>query len=295
MDRIQNYHPHYDNDYLSRPDFLLEKLFLSFFNYQNSPCRIVMVIIDGHTHFAGPEKGLPPNSVEELLSIMDANCIDAVVTTPPYSSIGADRTYDDANAFIANAMEKVPDRIFGFVRVNPHLQENALNSIEHCIKSKGFKGIKLHPRNEAFPINSEKLVFPIAELAGKLKVPLLFHTGDPDTYGFAQPTLVGDLADYFPEVTIIVGHMGKRLYEDAILVASWFDNVILEISFQSPREIMRAVERVGADRIVYGSDMPFGIPEIAMMSVKLCKISEKEKELILGLNMARILGIGGDV
>ena len=252
-----------------------------------------MVIIDGHTHFAGPEKGLPPNSVEELLSVMDANGIDAVVTTPPLSSIGADRKYDEANAFISEAMKKAPNKIFGFIRVNPHFLEHALSSIQDGVKHKGFKGIKLHPRNEAFPINSEELVFPIAELASKLKVPLLFHTGDPDTCGFAQPTLVGDLADTYPEVTIIVGHMGKRLYEDAILVARWFDNIILETSFHTPREIGRAVERVGADRVVYGSDMPFGIPEISIMSVRLCKISEKEKELILGLNMARILGIKG--
>ena len=60
-------------------------------NFQESIYRIIMIIIDGHTHFAGPRKGLPPNSVEELLSIMDANGIDAVVTTPPYSFIGSDR------------------------------------------------------------------------------------------------------------------------------------------------------------------------------------------------------------
>ncbi len=252
-----------------------------------------MVVIDGHTHFAGPEKGLPPNSVKELLSIMDMNDIDAVVTTPPLSSIGADRKYDEANAFISKAMKEAPNRIFGFIRVNPHFLDHALSSIEEGVKRQGFKGIKLHPRNEAFPINSEKLVFPIAELAGKLKVPLLFHTGDPDTYGFAQPTLVGDLADTFPEVTIIIGHMGKRLYEDAILVARWFDNIILETSFHTPREITRAVERVGADRVIYGSDMPFGIPEIALMSVRLCKLSKSEKEMILGLNMAHILGIKG--
>ncbi len=249
------------------------------------------MIIDGHTHFAPPGKGLPPNSLEELLSIMDACGISAVVTTPPYSSIGADRTYDEANAFISKAMERAPDRIFGFIRVNPHLRENALNSIEDGVKNKGFRGIKLHPRNEAFPINSKELIFPIAELASMLRVPILFHTGDPDTYGFAQPALVGDLADHFPDVTMIVGHMGKRLYEDAILIARWFDNVVLETSFHTPREIKRAVERVGPNRLIYGSDLPFGIPEVEMMSVKLCEISEKEKEMILGLNMAEILGL----
>ena len=251
----------------------------------------ILVVIDGHTHFAGPEKGLPPCSVEELLSVMDANGVDAVVTTPPYSSIGPDRTYEEANAFIADAMEKEPKRIIGFVRVNPHLLEHALESIEAGVKHKGFRGVKLHPRNEAFAINSEELVFPIANLAAELKIPLLFHTGDPDTYGFAQPTLVGDLANAFPDVTMIVGHMGKRLYEDAIVMARCFDNIVLETSFHSPREITRAVDRVDADRVVYGSDMPFGIPEIEMMNIKLCNFTSEEEKMILGQNMARILGI----
>jgi predicted TIM-barrel fold metal-dependent hydrolase len=248
-----------------------------------------MVVIDGHTHFAPQGKGLPPCTVEELLSTMDRNGIDAVVTCPPYSSIGKDRTYEDANEFLADSIEEAPGRILGFVRVNPHLQEHALATIRLAIKDQGFMGVKLHPRNEAFAINNEDLAFPIAELASKLRVPLLIHTGEPDTYGFAQPTLVGGLAEAFPDLTLVIGHMGKRLYEDAILVARWFENIILETSFRSPREITRAVKRVGADRVVYGSDMPFGIPEVEMMKIRLCDISSHEKEMVLGTNMARIL------
>ncbi|UCH57637.1 MAG: amidohydrolase family protein, partial [Candidatus Bathyarchaeota archaeon] len=214
-----------------------------------------MVIIDGHTHFAGPGRGLPPNTVEDLLSVLDRNGIDSVVTCAPYSSIGKDRTYDEVNGFLAGSMKKAPERIIGFIRVNPHLQEHAMKSIEAGIKEQGFRGVKFHPRNDAFAINSEELVFPIAEQAVKLEVPILIHTGEPDTYGFAQPTLVGDLADSFPGLPLIIGHMGKRLYEDAICVARWFENIILETSFRSHREITRAVRRVGADRVVYRSDM----------------------------------------
>lgn len=250
-----------------------------------------MVIVDGHTHFGREGKGLPPNSVEDLLTIMDRNGIDAVVTCAPYSSIGEDRTYDEANEFIAESMRAVPGRIVGFVRINPHLQENALKSIEEGVRKHGFMGIKYHPRNEAFPINSEELSFPLAELAVKLRVPILIHTGEPDTYGFAQPTLVGDLADSFPDLTLIIGHMGKRLFEDAILVGKWFENVILETSFRNPRDIARAVRKVGADRVIYGSDMPFGLPEIEMMKVRVCDISEEEKELVLGGNISRILEV----
>ncbi len=250
-----------------------------------------MVVIDGHTHFAGPGKGFPPNTVEELLAIMDGNGIDSIVTCAPYSSIGKDRTYDDANRFLVESMSKAPERIIGFLRVNPHLQEHALRSIEEGVKNQGFKGVKVHPRNEAFAINSEELAFPIAELASKLKVPILIHTGEPDTYGFAQPTLVGDLADSFPDLTLIIGHMGKRLYEDAICVARWFENIILETSFRSHRDIARAVKRVGADRVVYGSDMPFGVPEIEMMKVRLADITAEEKDLVLGDSMARMLSL----
>ena len=250
-----------------------------------------MVVIDGHTHFAGPGKGFPPNTVEDLLAIMDGNGIDSIVTCAPYSSIGKDRTYDDANRFLVESMSKAPERIIGFLRVNPHLQEHALKSIKDGVKNHSFKGIKFHPRNEAFAINSKELIFPLAELASKLKVPFLIHTGEPDTYGFAQPTLVGDLADSFPDLTLIIGHMGKRLYEDAICVARWFENIILETSFRSHRDIARAVKRVGADRVVYGSDMPFGVPEIEMMKVRLSDITPEEKSLVLGDSMARILGL----
>jgi len=255
--------------------------------------EITLNVIDGHTHFAGPGKGLPPNTVGDLLSMMDRNGIDRVVTCPPYSSIGGCRTYDECNRFIAGAMKEAEGRIIGFVRVNPHLGENALDSIRWAVEEEGFRGVKVHPRNEAFAINSEELAYPIADLAARLRVPLLIHTGDPDTYGFAQPTLVGDLADAFPDLTLIVGHMGKRLYEDAILVARWFENVILETSFRSPRQIARAISRVGADRVVYGSDMPFGMMEVEKMKIDLCGIGDEEREMVLGGNMARILGLEG--
>ena len=81
--------------------------------------RFIMVVIDGHTHFAAKGRGLPPCTVEELLSTIRENGIDAVVTCAPYSSIGKDRTYDEANAFIARSMEEAQGRIIGFVRAIP--------------------------------------------------------------------------------------------------------------------------------------------------------------------------------
>jgi predicted TIM-barrel fold metal-dependent hydrolase len=54
------------------------------------------------------------------------------------------------------------------------------------------------------------------------------------------------------------------------------------------------VKRVGADRVVYASDMPFGIPEIEMLKVRVCDITPEEKEMVLGNSMAGLLGLEVD-
>jgi len=253
-----------------------------------------LVVIDAHTHFASVGKGSPPNTPEDLVAVMDSNKIDAMITTPPYSSISFDRTYDEPNMFIHEAMAKYPKRIFGFARINPHFRQKAVERAERFLKM-GFWGIKFHPRNEAHAANDERLVFPILRKVEELGGGVLFHTGQPDTYGFAQPTLCGDVADNFPEVPIIIGHMGKGLFDDAILVAKWFDNVILETSFRDPHNIEKAVSVIGPERVVYGSDFYMGGPtgpEIEMMKIKLTDLSERDKRMILGDNINRILKMG---
>lgn len=245
-----------------------------------------MVYIDAHTHFGKRGKGLPPNTPEERIKIMDEIGMDAMVTTPPYASISYDRTYDDANSFILKVMQKYPDRFYGLARINPHFRRKAVERAEKWLK-KGFWGIKFHPRNEAFPANSRELVFPIIEMVKELGGIVLFHTGEAD---FSHPTLIGDVADHFPEVPIIIGHLGKIYYMDAILVAKWFDNVFVDTSFcQGVHAIEKAVEIAGAEKVLYASDYPQGSIELDTMKVMLADISRRDKELILGENIKRIL------
>ncbi|MCS7364133.1 MAG: amidohydrolase family protein [archaeon GB-1867-035] len=245
-----------------------------------------MVYIDAHTHFGKKGKGLPPNTPEERIKMMDEIGMDAMVTTPPYASISYDRTYDEANAFILEVMQKYPDRFYGLARINPHFRKKAVERAEKWLK-KGFWGIKFHPRNEAFPANSKELVFPIMEKVKELGGIVLFHTGEPD---FSHPTLIGDVADHFPEIPIIIGHLGKIYYMDAILVAKWFDNVFVDTSFcQGVHVIEKAVEIAGAEKVLYASDYPQGSIELDTMKVQLADISKRDKELILGRNIKRIL------
>jgi len=246
-----------------------------------------MVYIDAHTHFGkGMPAGIPPDRVEECIAMMDRIGMDAIITTPPYASISMDRSYDEANALLSEAMRKWPKRILGLARINPHFRGRAVKRAEEALQS-GFWGIKFHPRNEAFPANSRELVFPIMRKVEELGGLVLFHTGG---LVYSHPTLVGDVADNFPEVPIQIGHLGGRFEDDAILVAKWFDNVILDTSFcRGPRSIEKAVEVAGVEKVVYASDYPQGSIELDTLKVELAEISKRDKALILGRNIKRIL------
>jgi len=246
-----------------------------------------MVYIDAHTHFGrGFPSGIPPDGAGECVKMMDSIGMEAMITSPPYAAISSDRSYDEANRLLAEAMRKYPNRFYGLARINPHFRRWSVEAAEKAL-SEDFWGIKFHPRNEAYPINHKELVFPIVKNVEELGGLVLFHTG---CLVYSHPTLVGDVADNFPEVPIILGHMGNQYEDDAILVAKWFDNIVVDTSFcRGVRSIEKAVEVAGAEKVVYASDYPQGSIELDTLKVQLADISKRDKELILGRNIRKIL------
>jgi len=153
---------------------------------------------------------------------------------------------------------------------------------------KGFRGLKLHPNDESFCPN-DSLVFPFLEVAEKEKKPVIIHSHQMGT----QPCLIGDLADHFPSVAIMIGHMGTDLYQDSMFVAKKCPNVYLETS-QCPflhRIARRLVEFLGEGKIIWGSDTPYHFQEVEKRKIELAGLSEMEFEAITWRNLARLLGL----
>lgn len=247
---------------------------------------VELTYIDAHTHFGPPGKGLPPATPEERIKLMDSLGMDAMVTTPPYSSISRDRSYSEANLFLLEVQRKYPKRFYCVARVNPHLRRRAVEEAEWALKN-GFWGIKIHLRNEAVSPDNRDLVFPIVEKLQEYGGLLLLHTGEAD---YSHPTAVGYLAENFPEVPIIIGHLGKSFYMDAVLVARWFDNVYVDTALcHGVEAIEKAVDLAGPEKVLYASDFPQGSIELETLKIKLADISDRDREMILGLNIKNIL------
>ena len=252
--------------------------------------------IDAHTHmgmglaYASSASLCRASTGSELIELLRAAGIDMAVTfAPPWKGGFIDPDYKQANRMVFEAVSEYPDRLVGYAWVNPKFGEGAIREARKCIEEYGLKGFKLHPNFDSFSPLDEKLVFPVMELASEWKLPVLFHSGD---YPVSAPMVFLPLAERFPAVNIILAHIGYQLVADAIFVAQRAHNVFLDTAENTPIAVTQAVKQIGADRVIYGSDTPYHIMEVEAAKISfLPGISEEDKALILGGNIARILGL----
>jgi predicted TIM-barrel fold metal-dependent hydrolase len=78
--------------------------------------------------------------------------------------------------------------------------------------------------------------------------------------------------------------------DEALEVAERLPNVVLETSAMPyPAKVREAVERIGARRVLYGSDGPVCSPRLEVEKVRLAGLGAEAERLVLGLNAARLL------
>lgn len=242
-----------------------------------------MSIIDSHTHV--DESNIygwidPP---EQLLELMDEAGIERAVIMTYADVPGLDM---NAIQYISNVVKKYSNRFIGYARMNPN-GKNAAALLIEAVNDLGLKGLKYHPESitvHPYALKSLKLI----RVAAQLKIPVLFHTGDES---MSLPLQVGLAAESCPEATIIMAHMGGYYHvEDALNVAEKYSNIYLDTSAMPyPEAINQAVRRIGADRIVFGSDGPGCNPSLEVDKIELAGLSHKEKGRIFHDNIWGIL------
>ena len=244
------------------------------------------MIIDAHFHMGTLYRSEAPGDTfwgaERVIARMDAHSVDkAVVQSASAFNLRAN------NDLINQELKKGKGRLIGSVRVNPNDKENCLQEIDMRIKQQGWKMIKLHPSLQCFPIDSE-IAFPVFEKARELKVPVHVHACSDI---FNTPAQVAIVAELFPDVTILLAHMGfSALNEQSILAARLRPNIILETAIQCmPAIIKEAVRVIGPERVVFGSDSPYVPIEMGLNVIKAAGLTRSEEEWVLGKSMQAIL------
>jgi len=193
------------------------------------------------------------------------------------------------NAYVQEVVESI-DGVYGLVWGNPRLP-GFLEEAERFLDHPRFRGLKLHPLLDGYHPN-DPAVHPLAELLVERDLPILIHCGHPI---FTLPWSIEELIVNFPGAKVILGHMGHGniVYINASIdVAVRNPNVYLETSgMPMHTKIREAVERVGPDRVLYGSDVPFHHPRVEIEKVRVSGLEPPLVERVLGAN-ARTLFLG---
>jgi predicted TIM-barrel fold metal-dependent hydrolase len=129
------------------------------------------------------------------------------------------------------------------------------------------------------------------EVARQRNLPVFIHSGHAP---FSLPWSIGQLAELFPDVRIVMVHMGHGhgVYIQAALdISKKHTNIFLENSgMPMHTKIKEAYLTVGPERIFWGSDAPFHHYAVEILRTQVSGLSEKQLEDVFYNNISRFMG-----
>jgi len=200
---------------------------------------------------------------------------------------GRARQIDAGNEYVYALAKEFPNRIIQFYWIRLSLPI-ALENLERDFEIYKFKGIKMHQCWESFSVGSD-VFHRVSEWATSKQLPIFVHL-----FSKKEATRLAQYINAHRNTIFIIGHLfGLERYIEAELDS---DNVFFEISTPSLISIQRlmiAIKCFGAERVVLGSDIPYGRNNLKtnIDRVKNLDISDEEKYSILGGNMKKLLKI----
>jgi hypothetical protein len=241
-------------------------------------------VIDAHTHLGLDEDGRSL-TLEQLLSQLDrAEARRACVF--PLHDPERRPSYSVPNDRVLAWAAQSEGRLTPFCRLDP--TEGPLAEAERCLAA-GARGIKLHPRAQDFVFDGGDMddVFKLAEAA---QVPILIHAGR------GLPPLADGLVDLalrHPGAVLILAH--GAICDQGILTTRLADHpgVLYDMSCFFPLDVIELFARVPAERIVFASDPPYGLPATTLyMALRVAwkaGLDEATTRAVLGTTMAALL------
>ena len=290
-----------------------------------------------------------PGELEECLDVdgirlkvMDEAGIDMQVLS--FSSPGVEGidNADDAtemarktNDELAQIIKRHPKRYAGFATIACQNPATAAKELERAVKELGLNGVKINSHVRGEYLDDPKF-WVIFEKAEKLGVPVYLHPRSPSpdlikpyltypvlissVWGFAAETglhamrlICSGLFDKYPELQVILGHMGEAFpywlwrvddhrWERAGMPDPLAPKINKKISqyikenfyvttsgnFYLPA-FMCAYMGLGADRIMFAVDYPMESAKDAVKMVESAPICDLDREKVFHLNAGRLL------
>lgn len=195
----------------------------------------------------------------------------------------------EANDYVLRMRDALPGVFLPFCYVNPAFPEEAVAEIERCVVREQMVGVKIWVARRAI----DPKLDPILSKATTLGVPVLQHAWRKtigQLEGESRPADVADLARRHPQARIIMAHLNGVNPRGLDEVVEW-PNIAVDTSGGDPESGMveLAAGRLGANRVLYGSDAPIRHFAVSLSKILSADLPESLKREMLWNNAARLL------
>lgn len=260
-----------------------------------------MKFIDFHTHVY-PEKiavkatqslsssfgkdGEWPATAENLVIFEKAAGINKAVILPVAIK---ETQVRKINEFAVESNREFCEHIIGFGALHA-AQQNLIDEIDF-IKQSGLKGIKIHPDQQQFAIDDERL-FDAYKYLSETGLVVLFHCGDLKS-DLSHPRRLKKVAALFPKLKIVGAHFGGWTIFDEAYELVRNENIHFDMSSSmyllGAEKTARFIKDYGVEKIFFGTDFPLCDPQEEIRKFLSLNISEDDKEKIAWKNAAEFL------
>jgi uncharacterized protein len=250
-------------------------------------------IWDVHSHLASLPGETPEGRMAVLVRDMDRLGIERLILSQGYDEYEEHATPEQIqieNDRVIRAAKHFPDRAYGSLFVNPEHVDASLQEFDRCVRDGPM--VSIGEIQTDLRCSAPQLD-PLVERAISMNVPILQHTwlnSEGNGPGESTPYDVVELARRHPKAQLICGHTGGN-WELGIRMIRDTRNVYADIAGSDPTSgfVEMAVRELGAERVLYGSDV--GGRSFASQVAKVlgAEIPDESKKLILGGNIRRLL------
>lgn len=167
--------------------------------------------------------------------------------------------------YIAEFVSAAPERLVGFASCDP-TQPRYMDELRAGIEGLGLAGVKLGPMYAGFDPRDERCE-PVYAYCQERGLPVLFHSGTTfiraAPLGLTRPWLFDEVAIAFPELRMVLAHVGHPFSEECLVVIRKHPHVYADISaiyyrpWQFYNTLIAAQEYHVTHKLLFGTDYPF--------------------------------------
>lgn len=170
------------------------------------------------------------------------------------------------NSLVADYVRRYPDKVVGFAGVDPADPVKGVAEVARARKEFGLRGVGVAPCAQDYHPTDTRAM-RVYEAAAELDMPLMFHPGihmaTACKLEYAKPVLLDEVAREFPNLKIILAHLGYPWVTETLVLLAKHPNLYSDISWllhhpwEAYQALLGAYHHGVMDKLLFGSGFPY--------------------------------------